>query len=246
MRRRKLAIVGTPNVGKSVLFNVLTGAYATVSNYPGTTVEVSRGLARIRGIPFEVIDTPGTYSLVPMTEEERVTLSLLLAEEVDVVVHVVDARNLRRMLPLTLQLIEADLRLVLDVNILDEAERIGIWIDIPGLERELGVPVVGTVLTRGFGVDVLMDRVAGCVQGISSVSGVSGIAGASGIPGASGISGIRGTPRLTCARLGAYRGPDSTRGARDRGRAPRALLHVPEGHRALAPFRREGCARSRA
>lgn len=213
VRRRKLAIIGTPNVGKSVLFNVLTGAYATVSNYPGTTVEVSRGLARIRGIPFEVIDTPGTYSLVPMTEEERVTLSLLLSEEVDIVVHVVDARNLRRMLPLTLQLIEADLKLILDVNILDEAERIGIWIDIPGLERELGVPVVGTVLTRGLGVDALKDRVAGCVQGISSVSGAFGVGGASGVPGAPGTSGVHGAPRRACARLGACRGPDSARGA---------------------------------
>lgn len=190
MRRRKLAIVGTPNVGKSVLFNALTGAYATVSNYPGTTVEVSRGLARIRGIPFEVIDTPGAYSLVPITEEERVTLSLLLAEDIDIVVHVVDARNLRRMLPLTLQLIEAGFPLVLDVNILDEAERIGIRVDIPGLERELGVPVVGTVLTRGLGVDALKGRVAACVQGIFGISG-----------------GITGT------HLKGLRGPDRARGA---------------------------------
>ncbi|MDI6637902.1 MAG: ferrous iron transport protein [Bacillota bacterium] len=190
MRRRKLAIVGTPNVGKSVLFNALTGAYATVSNYPGTTVEVSRGLARIRGIPFEVIDTPGAYSLVPITEEERVTLSLLLAEDIDIVVHVVDARNLRRMLPLTLQLIEAGFPLILDVNILDEAERIGIRVDIPGLERELGVPVVGTVLTRGLGMDALKDRVAACVQGIFGISG-----------------GITGT------HLKAFRGPDRACGA---------------------------------
>ncbi len=168
MLRKKLAIVGTPNVGKSVLFNGLTGAYVTVSNYPGTTVEVSRGFAAIRGIPFEVIDTPGAYSLVPITEEERVTLSLLLGEDVGMVVHVIDARNLRRMLPLTLQLIEAGLPLVVDVNILDEAERIGMKVDIPGLERELGVPVVGTVLTRGIGMDVLKDRVAAYVQGVTS------------------------------------------------------------------------------
>jgi len=165
--KKKLAIVGTPNVGKSVLFNALTGAYATVSNYPGTTVEVSRGFARIRGVDFEVIDTPGAYSLLPITEEERVTLSVLLNEDLDVVVHVVDARNLRRMLPFTLQLIEAGLPVVLDVNILDEAERIGMKIDIPGLERELGVAVVGTVLTRGRGVDALKDRVAACAQGIT-------------------------------------------------------------------------------
>jgi len=190
VRRRKLAIVGAPNVGKSVLFNALTGAYATVSNYPGTTVEVSRGLARIRGIPFEVIDTPGAYSLVPITEEERVTLSLLLAEDVDIVVNVVDARNLRRMIPFTLQLIEAGFPLVLGVNILDEAERIGIRVDIPGLERELGVPVVGTVLTRGLGVDALKDRVAARVQGVSGISG-----------------------GITCTHLKGLRGPDRARGA---------------------------------
>ncbi len=164
MPRKKLAIVGAPNVGKSVLFNALTGAYATVSNYPGTTVEVARGAARIRGIEFEVLDTPGAYSLVPITEEERVTLALLLAEDLDVVVHVVDARNLGRMLPFTLQLIEAGLPVVLDVNILDEAERIGMRIDIPGLERELGAAVVGTVLTRGRGLDALRDRVAELVR----------------------------------------------------------------------------------
>ncbi len=162
--RKRLAIVGAPNVGKSVLFNVLTGAYATVSNYPGTTVEVSRGVARIGGVEFEVVDTPGAYSLTPMTDEERVTLSLLLSEDLDVAVHVVDARNLRRMLPFTLQLIEAGLPVVLDVNILDEAERIGMRIDIPGLERALGVPVVGTVLTRGKGVETLKGRVVACAQ----------------------------------------------------------------------------------
>ncbi|MGE5587294.1 MAG: FeoB small GTPase domain-containing protein [Clostridia bacterium] len=209
MRRRKLAVVGTPNVGKSVLFNVLTGAYATVSNYPGTTVEVSRGFARIRGVPFEVIDTPGAYSLVPITEEERVTLSLLLGEDIDIVVHVVDARNLRRMLPLTLQLIEAGFPLLVDVNILDEAERIGIRVDIPGLERELGVAVVGTVLTRGLGIEALKDRVVACVQGVSNIAG---------------------------ARAGAFRGPHRARGTRDRGRAPGALSHVEEGHRAPAPL----------
>jgi len=165
--RKKLAIVGAPNVGKSVLFTALTGAYATVSNYPGTTVEVARGRARIQGVEFEVIDTPGAYSLLPLTEEERVTLHLILGESLDVVVHVADARNLRRMLPFTLQLIEAGLPVVLDVNILDEAERIGMRVDIPGLGRELGIPVVGTTLTRGKGVDVLKCKVGAYVKGIT-------------------------------------------------------------------------------
>ncbi len=166
MSRKRLAIVGMPNVGKSVLFNALTGTYATVSNYPGTTVEVTWGHANIHGIEFDVVDTPGAYSLLPLTEEERVTLSLFLSEDFDVVIHVVDARCLKRMLAFTLQLLEAGLPLILDVNILDEAARIGMSIDIPGLERELGIPVVGTALARGRGLNALKDRVVQYVSGI--------------------------------------------------------------------------------
>lgn len=97
----RVVLVGNPNVGKSVLFNRLTGRYVVVSNYPGTTVEVARGQARIGNMTCEVIDTPGMYSLSPITEEERVARALLLKERPNVVVHVVDAKNLNRMLSLT-------------------------------------------------------------------------------------------------------------------------------------------------
>ena len=160
MSRKRLAVVGMPNVGKSVLFNALTGTYATVSNYPGTTVEVMWGHANISGIEFDIVDTPGAYSLLPLTEDERVTLLLLLSEDFDIVLHVVDARCLRRMLAFTLQLLEAGLPLMLDVNILDEAARIGMSIDILGLERALGIPVVGTALAKGRGLSELKGRVA--------------------------------------------------------------------------------------
>ena len=80
---KKVALVGNPNVGKSVLFNALTGAYVTVSNYPGTSVEVSRGHAVIDGVDFEMIDTPGMYSILPITEEERVAREILLNESPD-------------------------------------------------------------------------------------------------------------------------------------------------------------------
>ena len=126
----KIVLVGNPNVGKSVLFNALTGAYTTVSNYPGTSVEVSRGHCVLGGRRFEVLDTPGMYSLLPITEEERVARKILLVENAHVVVHVVDARNLDRMLTVTLQLIEAGLPVLLVVNIMDEAERIGMTIGI--------------------------------------------------------------------------------------------------------------------
>ena len=147
--------MGTPNVGKSVLFNSLTGAYVTVSNYPGTTVEVSRGKSKIGDEFFEVVDTPGMYSLLPITEEEAVARRLLLNEQPEAVIHVVDAKNLHRMLPLTLQLIEADLPVILVLNMMDEANRLGIEINSTDLEKSLGIPVITTVLTIGQGIHEL-------------------------------------------------------------------------------------------
>jgi len=152
---RKVVLVGTPNVGKSVLFNRLTGAYVTVSNYPGTTVEVSRGKGKIGDEFFEVVDTPGMYSLLLITEEEAVARRLLLNEHPEAVIHVVDAKNLQRMLPLTLQLIEAGLPVILVLNMMDEAEQLGIQIDIVNLEKNLDIPVVSTILTKGAGVKEL-------------------------------------------------------------------------------------------
>jgi ferrous iron transport protein B len=151
----KVALVGSPNVGKSVIFNRLTGAYATVSNYPGTTVEVARGYTKLAGKVVEVIDTPGIYSLATITDEERVTLDLLLSGRLDVVVHVVDTRNLQRMLGLTLQLIESGLPVVLDLNIVDEAEKAGLLVDGEALERALGIPVVKTSGALGRGITEL-------------------------------------------------------------------------------------------
>lgn len=167
----KVVIVGNPNVGKSVVFNSLTGAYATVSNYPGTTVAVSRGRATLGGHPVEVIDTPGMYSLRPITEEEAVARSILLDESPKAVLHVVDAKNLERMLPFTLQLIEAGLPVILDLNMMDEAEDMGLKADSVWLESELGIPVIATVGTTGRGMEQLRRKLAkyvidrcGCAQ----------------------------------------------------------------------------------
>lgn len=159
----RIAIVGGPNVGKSVLFNALTGAYVTVSNFPGTTVEVSRGKGHLGGTDVEIIDTPGMYRLLPITEEERVARDILLCEEPDVVVHVVDAKNLDRMLPLTLQLIEAGLPVVLDINLMDEAVRLGISIDATAFEEALGVPVVLTTLTSKEGLGELVEAIGSMI-----------------------------------------------------------------------------------
>ncbi len=158
---KKIVLVGSPNVGKSVVFGNITGKYVTVSNYPGTTVEVTRGKGKIGDREFEVTDTPGMYSLLSITEEERVARSMLLEECPEVVVQIADAKNIERMLHLTLQLIEAELPIALDLNLMDEAEGVGMKIDLEGLERELGIPVFATVATEGRGMDILKGRVAG-------------------------------------------------------------------------------------
>jgi ferrous iron transport protein B len=157
--KKKIVIVGTPNVGKSSLFNNLTNSYVTVSNYPGTSVEVTSGIARLTGIDFEVIDTPGMYSLTPISEEERVAREILLYGKPDIVLHVVDTKNLERMLSFTLQLIEASLPVILVLNIMDEALKAGVEIDIKLLERLLAVPVIATVSPAKRGLDVLQRRI---------------------------------------------------------------------------------------
>ena len=156
----KVILVGSPNVGKSLIFNRLSGAYVTVSNYPGTTVEVTRARAKLDGAEYELLDTPGMYSLMPLTEEERVSRAILLRQKPAVVLQVVDARDLERMLPLTLQLIEAGLPLILDLNMMDEAEGMGLRLDAERLEAELGIPVAVTVATTGRGITVLTRKLA--------------------------------------------------------------------------------------
>ena len=165
----QIALVGTPNVGKSVLFNALTGTYVTVSNYPGTTVEVSRGEMRLGDRNFAVVDTPGMYSLLPITEEEKVARDLLFAEPVDLAIHVIDAKNLGRMLPLTFQLIEAKLPVLLAVNMMDEAKQLGIELNRDRLEKQLGIPVVTMASAQNVGVSVLKERIvdyakSGCLS----------------------------------------------------------------------------------
>lgn len=168
----RVLLVGNPNVGKSVVFGRLTGAYATVSNYPGTTVEVSRGVATLADGRCELVDTPGMYSLMPISEEERVARSMVLWGAVDLVIHVADARTLDRMLPFTLQLIEAGLPVVLAINMMDEADRAGVKIDASALERRLTVPVVKMAAAAGRGVDDLRAVVNGIVFGILDAAAV--------------------------------------------------------------------------
>lgn len=152
-------MVGNPNVGKSVIFRLLTGRYVTVSNYPGTTVEVTRGVTTIGGEGYEVIDTPGINSLVPMSEDERVTRDILLEGRADTLLQVTDAKNLRRALLITIQLAEMGLPLCVALNMMDEARTKGIRIDSKRLSTLLGAGVFPTIATQRRGIDVLIKEI---------------------------------------------------------------------------------------
>jgi|Deesub1362A_J573_1020465.scaffolds.fasta_scaffold00050_42 ferrous iron transport protein B len=156
---KTILLVGNPNVGKSVIFSLLTGKYATVSNYPGTTVEISHGIGEIDGEDMTIIDTPGTNSLLPTSEDERITRDLLLNQG-DVIVQVGDAKNLKRTLMLTLQLVELGKPMVLVLNIFDEAEKIGMKIDIEKLSTILGIKVIRTVAIKKVGIEELITAIS--------------------------------------------------------------------------------------
>ncbi len=151
----RIALVGNPNVGKSVIFGLLTGKYVTVSNYPGTTVEVSYGNISLDSKRFLLVDTPGTNSLLPMSEDEKVTRDILLRERPSAIIQVADSKNLRRTLLLTLQIAEMGIPMVLDLNMADEARDRGIVIDIDKLSEILGINVVPTIAPQRKGIKEL-------------------------------------------------------------------------------------------
>lgn len=158
--KKTVALAGQPNCGKSTVFNSLTGAKQFVANYPGVTVDKMMGWYKRDGEDVEVIDLPGTYSLTSYSPEERVTRDVLLKEPLSAVVNVMDAANLKRSLYLTLQLLEMEIPLVLALNMMDVAEGLGIAIDVPGLSRELGAPIVTTAITQGRGREELFAAIA--------------------------------------------------------------------------------------
>ena len=157
---RSVILVGNPNVGKSVLFGALTGKYVTVSNYPGTTVEVTRGSAVLDGQAWHVMDTPGTNNLTPMSEDEQATRDILMNERDYACVQVCDAKNLRRGLLLTAQLAEAGVPFVLALNMADEAKSRGFHVDAERLAEALGVDVVPTVAVERKGLPQLVTSLA--------------------------------------------------------------------------------------
>ena len=174
----KVLLIGNPNVGKSALFGLLTGKYVTVSNYPGTTVEVTYGNAVLNKVKSLVIDTPGVNSLVPMSEDERVTRDMLLSDRHGVVVQVADTKNLRRGLLITLQLAEMGVPFILDLNMDDEARSRGIVVDQEKLSHLLGIEVVKTVAIRKSGIDKLLKGIQRPRESAVSVRYDEGIEGA--------------------------------------------------------------------
>jgi ferrous iron transport protein B len=149
-----ILLIGNPNVGKSVIFGALTKRYVTVSNYPGTTVEITEG-----SLPDgqKVIDTPGTNSLTSASDDERVTAMVLFnhLDSISAVVQIADAKNLRRALLLTLQLSELEVPLLLNLNMLDEAQSHGVTINQNLLASRLGIDVTATIATEGIGIPEL-------------------------------------------------------------------------------------------
>jgi ferrous iron transport protein B len=154
--------MGNPNVGKSVIFSRLTGARVIASNYPGTTVDYSRGFMKLGEEMIEVIDVPGTYTLEPTSEAEEIALKML--DTGDVVVNVVDATNLERNLYLTLQLLEKGIPVVVALNIWDDAKHRGIQIDLDKLRELLGVPVIPTVALTGEGIKELVGSIPNAIS----------------------------------------------------------------------------------
>lgn len=158
---RRVLLVGNPNVGKSVVFSRLTGVYVIASNYPGTTVEYTKGHMRLGNEQAEVVDVPGTYSLDPTSAAEEVAVRML--NEVgpdDVIVNVVDATNLERSLNLTLQVLARRKPMVVALNLWDETKHTGVEISVAKLEAMLGVACIPLVAITGTGVRELVETMS--------------------------------------------------------------------------------------
>ncbi len=158
-RYLKVALVGNPNVGKTSVFNSITGARQHVGNWPGVTVEKKVGLRIYNGHRLEVVDLPGIYSLTANSIDEIVARDYIIDERPDVVVHIVDATNLDRNLYLTTQLMTLDVRLVIALNMFDLMETRGDCIDLAKLEEFLEAPIVPTSASSGEGLEELLDAI---------------------------------------------------------------------------------------
>jgi len=160
MAKKKLliALAGNANVGKSVIFNHLTGLHQHIGNWPGKTVEKAEGTLHFRGYTIDIIDLPGIYSLSTYSLEELISRKYIAVEKPDVVINVVDASVLERNLYFTLQLMELETPMVIALNQMDIAKRKGIQIDVEKLEKLLGIPVIPTIAIKGIGIFQLLEK----------------------------------------------------------------------------------------
>ncbi|RCW58280.1 ferrous iron transport protein B [Halanaerobium sp. ST460_2HS_T2] len=166
---KKIVLAGNPNVGKSIFFNYLTGIYVSVSNYPGTTLDISSGKMG----DAAVYDTPGVYGVGSINDEERVARDFIMSA--DIIINVVDASHLERDLFLTQQLIDLDKKIIVALNMMDEVEKNNISIDLENLEKELGVPVIPTTAAKNRGLDRVRDSIDSAVKGNSIFSNNSNL-----------------------------------------------------------------------
>ncbi len=154
-----IALAGNPNTGKSTLFNALTGLRQHTGNWPGKTVTRAEGLFAYNSKVYKLIDLPGTYSLLSMSTDEEIARNFLLFEQPELVLVVIDATRLESNLNLAFQIFEITERVIICLNLIDEAERRGLQIDVAGLERELGVPVVPMAARSGKGIRELLEKI---------------------------------------------------------------------------------------
>jgi ferrous iron transport protein B len=151
-----IALAGNPNVGKSVIFNQLTGVDVISANYPGTTMELNMASTRLGGLKIGVMDLPGTYALGAISDDQRVARKCILEGHPHIIVFIADATNLERNLYMLLQLIELKRPMIVALNLVDEAKRLGYEVDHEKLSRMLGIPVIPTVAVQGKGIEELL------------------------------------------------------------------------------------------